>query len=157
MALALTACEKEKEFNQHVSTPETTKILQQSNHTHTTKCASKAHMRERLQDPTYRINHKRNKARFENSLKTTAKSRSACASPIILPVAIHYQGVSSSDRACLVAVAQAAIVATNKDFLGQNVEISTQWRNLAAQYYPCLLYTSPSPRDATLSRMPSSA
>ena len=24
-------------------------------------------------------------------------------------------------------------------------------------YYPCLLYTSPSPRDATLSRMPSSA
>ena len=26
-----------------------------------------------------------------------------------------------------------------------------------AQYYTCLLYTSPSPRDATLSRMPSSA
>ena len=25
------------------------------------------------------------------------------------------------------------------------------------QCYPCLLYTSPSPRDATLSRMPSSA
>ena len=27
----------------------------------------------------------------------------------------------------------------------------------AAQHYNCLLYTSPSPRDATLSRMPSSA
>ena len=26
-----------------------------------------------------------------------------------------------------------------------------------AEYYDCLLYTSPSPRDATLSRMPSSA
>ena len=26
-----------------------------------------------------------------------------------------------------------------------------------ATYYTCLLYTSPSPRDATLSRMPSSA
>ena len=25
------------------------------------------------------------------------------------------------------------------------------------KYYACLLYTSPSPRDATLSRMPSSA
>ena len=25
------------------------------------------------------------------------------------------------------------------------------------RYSPCLLYTSPSPRDATLSRMPSSA
>ena len=27
----------------------------------------------------------------------------------------------------------------------------------SATYTPCLLYTSPSPRDATLSRMPSSA
>ena len=29
--------------------------------------------------------------------------------------------------------------------------------NLASVSYTCLLYTSPSPRDATLSRMPSSA
>ena len=29
--------------------------------------------------------------------------------------------------------------------------------NGIVQPYPCLLYTSPSPRDATLSRMPSSA
>ena len=28
---------------------------------------------------------------------------------------------------------------------------------LEGKYYNCLLYTSPSPRDATLSRMPSSA
>ena len=28
---------------------------------------------------------------------------------------------------------------------------------ILAHYYHCLLYTSPSPRDATLSRMPSSA
>ena len=35
-----------------------------------------------------------------------------------------------------------------KDFEGQKVLL---W------FYPCLLYTSPSPRDATLSRMPSSA
>ena len=32
--------------------------------------------------------------------------------------------------------------------------IMTTW---AAMYISCLLYTSPSPRDATLSRMPSSA
>ena len=30
-------------------------------------------------------------------------------------------------------------------------------RSLASRFAPCLLYTSPSPRDATLSRMPSSA
>ena len=28
---------------------------------------------------------------------------------------------------------------------------------VVGKVYPCLLYTSPSPRDATLSRMPSSA
>ena len=28
---------------------------------------------------------------------------------------------------------------------------------IVGRYNPCLLYTSPSPRDATLSRMPSSA
>ena len=31
------------------------------------------------------------------------------------------------------------------------------WVNNEQQAYTCLLYTSPSPRDATLSRMPSSA
>ena len=30
-------------------------------------------------------------------------------------------------------------------------------QKLPEDYYNCLLYTSPSPRDATLSRMPSSA
>ena len=30
-------------------------------------------------------------------------------------------------------------------------------KQIAVQMYTCLLYTSPSPRDATLSRMPSSA
>ena len=32
-----------------------------------------------------------------------------------------------------------------------------QGKLLAGKYKDCLLYTSPSPRDATLSRMPSSA
>ena len=39
------------------------------------------------------------------------------------------------------------------DLLGHN----THGLQLLAPYLNCLLYTSPSPRDATLSRMPSSA
>ena len=38
-----------------------------------------------------------------------------------------------------------------EDFTKDHVSI------LRSTYYSCLLYTSPSPRDATLSRMPSSA
>ena len=34
---------------------------------------------------------------------------------------------------------------------------SSRGEEIAKQYNTCLLYTSPSPRDATLSRMPSSA
>ena len=36
-------------------------------------------------------------------------------------------------------------------------EIKKELNNLKLNKLPCLLYTSPSPRDATLSRMPSSA
>ena len=36
-------------------------------------------------------------------------------------------------------------------------QIKPKILNSNRRYYDCLLYTSPSPRDATLSRMPSSA
>ena len=34
---------------------------------------------------------------------------------------------------------------------------STSWRRTLSHYHPCLLYTSPSPRDMRRSRMPSAA
>ena len=54
----------------------------------------------------------------------------------------------------------------NRDILliSPNEEIAYKWYgyfdsidNKSVLYYPCLLYTSPSPRDRTRSRMPSSA
>ena len=46
--------------------------------------------------------------------------------------------------------------------IGQRLlkELNPHWLRVGGYWYPrggCLLYTSPSPRDATLSRMPSSA
>ena len=38
-----------------------------------------------------------------------------------------------------------------------NLELSSEPQTAEQQVVSCLLYTSPSPRDATLSRMPSSA
>ena len=76
-------------------------------------------------------------ARFEQNLKTqAAKSRSAaCANPTILPVAVHYQGVSNPDRACLVNVAKEAVEVLNADFQAKNSDI-VQWDNNAKQFYP---------------------
>ena len=50
----------------------------------------------------------------------------------------------------LAASTEASTAAVHIDWLGVI-------RGLAAMGSICLLYTSPSPRDATLSRMPSSA
>ena len=45
-----------------------------------------------------------------------------------------------------------------RDELQRSLQRTTnRLRNHLAQYFPCLLYTSPSPRDGLLSRMPSSA
>ena len=44
-----------------------------------------------------------------------------------------------------------------KSALSSKFMIDNRLRVIFAQLYACLLYTSPSPRDATLSRMPSSA
>ena len=41
--------------------------------------------------------------------------------------------------------------------LGENKLLLITAVKIMDEYYDCLLYTSPSPRDATLSRMPSSA
>ena len=44
-----------------------------------------------------------------------------------------------------------------EDRLGRSMAVVLKSLNATEPYQHCLLYTSPSPRDATLSRMPSSA
>ena len=41
--------------------------------------------------------------------------------------------------------------------LFSSIEVETKFKEYEKQYRPCLLYTSPSPRDRQKSRMPSSA
>ena len=60
--------------------------------------------------------------------------------------------VSTSVRnACAMAAAATAVL------IGSNILISLIRRFIPNQIRICLLYTSPSPRDGLLSRMPSSA
>ena len=60
------------------------------------------------------------------------------------------------DQLAGIAALIAAIVAIGGGFVKYG-EIQTKLDVLSEQSGPCLLYTSPRPRDATLSRMPSSA
>ncbi len=138
-ALAMVACKKDSEL---ISPEKNSNSIVASQHNHTTtgrkSCASKAYMEEKMQDPTYRANHEKCMATFERNLKSgIAKSRSGA--PTILPVAVHYQGVSNPDKACLVAEAKEAIAVLNADFQGKNSDI-VQWTNNAASTYPSINY-----------------
>ena len=61
---------------------------------------------------------------------------------------------------CAVLLAGTLFLSSNTRGQG-DLELATYYYNTGAfeqaRLYLCLLYTSPSPRDATLSRMPSSA
>ena len=80
------------------------------------------------------------------------------------PDRVHYVAVRD-DRVIghgglvfLAGEAHVATIAVASDHWGQGVGDALMSRLLqAAEANGCLLYTSPSPRDATLSRMPSSA
>ena len=54
-------------------------------------------------------------------------------------------------------LAQNVINVTDTAFLGHVSEVALGASAMGGLFYICLLYTSPSPRDRTRSRMPSSA
>ena len=63
------------------------------------------------------------------------------------------------DYLWIIILSIASLIMMLMWFATAHVTCSQNWNLLWANplYIPCLLYTSPSPRDATLSRMPSSA
>ena len=109
MALAMVACQKDNEFSKPINNTtgqEGTSVVNSDNHSHTgRKCASAEHTEQKLQDPIYRAAYDKINARFQRNMQTRgAQSRSACSSPTILPVAVHFQGASGADKACLIKV-----------------------------------------------------
>ena len=67
------------------------------------------------------------------------------------------QGGEPGDCYCFVTVRPHSIFEREDNNLYLEMPISYTQAALGAEIEVCLLYTSPSPRDATLSRMPSSA
>ena len=82
---------------------------------------------------------------------------SSCTVPIGLDSSLHSVNVYTSitklhpSLQCCVSSLHLDWVWNGKNF----IQVSKEWKMVMYMY--CLLYTSPSPRDATLSRMPSSA
>ena len=74
-------------------------------------------------------------------------------SPIQTSVSSSSGWITGGEEITITGSGFSALDDTNVTYDG----INHQWTKTTADYGNCLLYTSPSPRDATLSRMPSSA
>ncbi len=131
-AIVFNACEKDDLTN-----PEsTTENLVQENTSQNRKrvCGLEDHMHKLLQNPDYKRQHE---LKFEKMAAMPASSRSGalCANPPVLPVAIHFQGVSSPDASCLRELAERQIQILNDDFNGTNSDIN-KWTNQASASFP---------------------
>ena len=136
--LLLTSCQKESLVdNQPDLATNTTNQTIVSSEDFTRNCASTEHTELLLQDKAYKKNYENRRRQFQNYQKARpAQSRAACNNPTLLPVAIHFQGVSNNANAtCLASLAQAQIASLNDDFQGTNGDIN-QWNNTAAPSFP---------------------
>ncbi len=97
-------------------------------------CSTHEHMDHLMQDHDYAVAHQERMERFE-AYHAENQSRSACPNPVILPMAVHYQGLSNYNEACLIEMAERQIQILNDDYGGTNADI-TNWTNNAANSFP---------------------
>ncbi len=68
-------------------------------------------------------------------MSAQGREKAQCNSPVIIPVAMHYQGANISQKACFIALAQNQVAILNNDYAGTNSDIS-KWNNQAANSFP---------------------
>lgn len=95
------------------------------------RCGMHDHMAQLLESPEFKKAHEQKLL----MISTMADSRAACSGTILLPVAVHFQGVNNPDEPCLRALAQAQIDILNQDYTGTNSDISN-WNNNASSSFP---------------------
>ena len=99
-------------------------------------CGTTEFMLDIMQNPEKRKLHEDKVLRFKKFAQSrSAESSELCANPTVLPVAIHFQGVTNPNNACLISLAQSQVEILNNDYQGQNADI-TNWNNNASSSFP---------------------
>ena len=114
VTLVLVGCQKDQEITAEQNTELSTIIEETSAHTHThtatRRCGSTEFMELKLQNPAFKAAYDTRLQTFQNYIKNKpANSRSACSNPKILPVAVHYQGISNPNKACLICQSRSIL------------------------------------------------
>lgn len=99
----------------NLSSPQSQSLDEQG----TRRCGTTEHTAKLLQNSAYKRQHQQKFERLANAV-----SSRNCSSPTLLPMAVHFQGVSNPDAACLRALAQSQVGILNNDYKGTNSDIS---------------------------------
>ncbi len=102
-------------------------------------CGSTDHMSQLFNNPTFKAEWEQRQKNFKLESQNQVGSKALCPNPVILPMAVHFQGVSNPNQTCLTALAVDQIRILNEDYQGTNSDISN-WINNDAQYFPGLNY-----------------
>lgn len=100
------------------------------------KCGSTEHTQNLMQNPEYVKDFRERMAAFNRvAAERASTSRLDCANIVTIPVAVHFQGTNSNDRACLENLVNQQIASLNADFQGSNPDIGN-WANGSAGLFP---------------------
>ncbi len=95
------------------------------------------HEQKMLTNKAYKTRFKEKLANAQNVISNPQANVALCANPVIIPMAVHYQGISTpnaADMDCLIALAENQIQILNDDYHGTNSDIST-W-NTNSVHFP---------------------
>lgn len=131
MIVGLSSCQDELPFDSmqagELNLEESSTILKPNSR----NCGSEALMDRLLQNPEYAEAWRQKWSNRE----ILSASRIDCNAPVLVPVAIHFQGLSNPDRSCLELLASEQIAALNADYQSLNEDLSN-WEGGAADYFP---------------------
>ena len=74
-----------------------------------------------------------------------------------LLIGVSFGGIIVQEMSRIISCKKVVIISSVKSYKEFPIHILLGRKSKAYKYFPCLLYTSPSPRDRQKSRMPSSA
>jgi len=104
------------------------------NHNHSQRTCGLDHYKEMLeQNPDLKREHDERINKYNNYANQNISERAVCSNPVIVPIAVHYQGVSSPNVTCLRSLAQTQVDILNQDYQGSNSDISS-WNSVASSF-----------------------
>lgn len=111
----------------------TSVIVYAQNNNDIQRChANEIHEQHYANDASYRLQFDQDKIVLDElKAQSVFQGRLDCTTPIIIPVAVHYEGVTTQTAACLQQLALNQIASLNADYSGSNSDIMNYCTDIA--------------------------